>query len=42
MPAFAGLRGEQPREAWFCPVAKRHVPKEHLTTETTEITEKSY
>jgi radical SAM superfamily enzyme YgiQ (UPF0313 family) len=36
MPAFAGLRGEQPREAWFCPVAKRHVPKEHLTTETTE------
>ncbi len=42
MPAFAGLRGEQPREAWFCPVVKKHVPKEHLTPETPEITEKSY
>ena len=42
MPAYSKLRGEQPREAWFCPVAKKHVPKEHLTTETTEITEKSY
>jgi hypothetical protein len=39
MPAFSKLRGEQLREAWFCPVAKKYVPKEHLTAENAEDAE---